>query len=237
MKAGVVFPHDIIKAAHIDDNAATIQWSQLPLVSILGDALVLCDVSGSMHQMISRNLSCLDVCVAMGLYLSERLEGPFKDQILTFTKKPTWHAVSGSTLMARVHNLESAEWGMNTNIQAAYDAILERAKMADPGFNMPKCLIVLSDMEFDAAGPRLNHTLLERKFKAAGFAVPKMVYWNLRGRPGNVPSSKDKNCILISGYSPVIMSSLMDADFDGFTPLRLMHKAVDKSRYSIPGLC
>ncbi|HDR9103607.1 TPA: DUF2828 family protein [Burkholderia vietnamiensis] len=241
MKAGVVFPHDIVKAAEHDDAAATVQWSQLPKPLLAGSALVLCDVSGSMGVKVSGATSALDVCVALGLLLSENLPEPFRNQVVTFTGTPEWHTVQGATLAERAASLHGARWGTNTNIQAAFDLILARAKQARAAgvdFEMPSALVVLSDMEFDCPGVRghTNHQVLERKFAAAGFAVPTLVYWNLNGRAGNVPAGNRPGVVLVSGYSPRIADVVLSGAFDQLTPEVVMRAAVCVPRYDLAGL-
>jgi hypothetical protein len=241
MKAGVVFPHDIVKAASHDDAAATVQWSQLPKPVLAGSALVLCDVSGSMGCKVSGSTTALDVCVALGLLLSENLPEPFRNQVVTFTGDPQWHEVSGDTLAERAASLHSARWSTNTNIQAAFDLILARAKAArDAGvaFEMPSAFVVLSDMEFDNPGirGRTNHQVLERKFKAAGFALPTLVYWNLNGRAGNMAAGNQAGAVLVSGYSPRIADIVLSGAYDQLSPDLVMREAVCVPRYDLAGL-
>jgi hypothetical protein len=238
MHAGAVFPHDILNAANVNDAAATVQWTQMPRPELAGDALVLCDVSGSMETRVSGDTTALDICLALGLLLSESLQGPFHNQVLTFTAQPQWHEVTGATLAERAENLRGAQWGSSTNIAAAFDAILTRARTADDGFVMPRALIVLSDMEFDMAhgSKRLNHAVMRRKFEAAGFAVPTLVYWNLAGRAHNLPAGDDPGVVLVSGFSPKVAEVALSGEFDKLTPESMMRAAVCVPRYDVPGL-
>lgn len=239
MNAAAVFPHDIVKAAAHDDEASTVQWSQLPKPVLAGSALVLCDVSGSMGVKVSGNTTALDVCVALGLLLSENLPEPFRNQVVTFTGNPEWHKVEGATLAERAASLHSARWATNTNIQAAFDLILARAKAARAAglsFKMPSALVVLSDMEFDCPNVRgTNHQVMERKFKAAGFEVPTLVYWNLNGR-GIVPAGNRPGVVLVSGFSPRVADIVLAGKYDQLRPDLVMREAVCVPRYDIAGL-
>lgn len=238
MNASVVFPHDVVKASFINDDAASAQWTQLPRPELTGDALVLCDVSSSMTCPVSGKTTAMDVCVALGLLLSEALPEPFKNQVLTFTSTPDWHQVEGASLCKRAQSLRSAAWGGSTNIQAAFDAILERAKSVGSGFKMPSALVVFSDMEFDVASPRnpLNHALTRKKFAAAGFEVPTLVYWNLDGRIGNLPAGNEPGVVMVSGFSIKIAELVLGGRFDQLTPENIMRAAVCVPRYDVPGL-
>ncbi|KWA83776.1 hypothetical protein WL29_20645 [Burkholderia ubonensis] len=241
MKAGVVFPHDIVKASDHDDAAATVQWSQLPTPMLAGSALVLCDVSGSMDVRVSGSTSAMDVCIALGLLLSESLPEPFRNQVVTFTGTPHWHTVGGETLAERAASLRAADWGTNTNIQAAFDLILKRAtdaRAAGVAFEMPSAFIVFSDMEFDSPNVRgrTNHQVLDRKFRAAGFELPTLVYWNLNGRSGNIPAGNHPGVVLVSGYSPRIADIVLSGAYDQLSPDIVMREAVCVPRYDLAGL-
>ena len=59
--------------------------------------------------------------------------------------------LKGETLEQKVQCVKSVGWGMNTNLQAAFEHVLETARDHDvPPEEMPKALIVVSDMEIDA---------------------------------------------------------------------------------------
>lgn len=240
MHAGAVFPHDVLKASQVNDEAATVQWSQIPRPAIGGSALVLCDVSGSMHMSrVSGKTTAMEAAIALSLLLIEALPEPFRNRVLTFTCQPTFHAVTGESLHARYQSLLSAEWGGSTNIQGAFEQVLALAKKAEAGFVMPQALIVLSDMEFNQADGNglTNHEAMRRKFDAAGIQMPTLVYWNLCGRAGNLPAkSQDAGVVLVSGFSPKIIETVLAGDFRSLTPAALMASAVNVPRYEIPGL-
>ena len=73
--------------------------------------------------------------------------------------------------------------------------------------------------------------MIEKMYADAGYKMPKIVYWNLQSRHGDVPVSFDKQgTALISGFSPAIMTSLLGAD--DFTPVAIMDKTIMGERYS-----
>ena len=68
-------------------------------------------------------------------------------------------------------------------------------------------------------------------YSDAGYSCPKIVYWNIQSRNGDVPVAFDKmGTALISGFSPAIMISLLGAD--EFTPVAIMDKTIMGERYS-----
>ena len=75
--------------------------------------------------------------------------------------------------------------------------------------------------------------LFRSKYADAGYTVPQIVFWNLNSS-GNVPVKADKSgAALVSGFSPSIMTSLLAADLDQFTPEGIMLKTVMVPRYDI----
>lgn len=237
INANAVYPYDVIKSGKFGGDHAVMQaqWDALP--RYIGDELVLpmCDVSGSMGCPVggNDNLSCMDVCVSLGLYLADKNTGPFKDMFLTFSASPSINVLKGD-LRSKLRQLETADWGMNTNLNAAFDEILRvavkgKVKAAD----MPKYLLIMSDMEFDRC-TRFDDSamqMIQRKFEAAGYEVPKIVFWNLNARAGNVPVKYNmKNVALVSGFSPSIMTAVLGAK--DMSPVSVMLETLNSERYA-----
>ena len=237
INANAVYPYDVIKSGKFGGDHAVMQaqWDALP--RYIGDELVLpmCDVSGSMGCPVggNGNLSCMDVCVSLGLYLADKNTGPFKDMFLTFSARPSLNVLKGD-LRSKLRQLETADWGMNTNLHAAFDEVLRvavrgKVKAAD----MPKYLLIMSDMEFDRCTQFDDSAMqmIQRKFEAAGYEVPKIVFWNLNARAGNVPVKYNmKNVALVSGFSPSIMTAVLGAK--DMSPVSVMLETLNSERYA-----
>jgi hypothetical protein len=247
INVGAVYPYDITKA--LDKNAASEeQWKALPnfLEGNTERILPLVDVSGSMSSSCGGNLTCMDVAISLGLYISERNEGPFKDHFITFSAKPQLQHLTGD-LKDRFRQMSQADWGMNTNLEAAYKLILNQAvKHNVPQDEMPTQILILSDMEFDEATstrggwynsgtvPEWNPTaqeMVKKMFSDAGYEMPNIIYWNIQSRGENVPVRFDEQgTALISGFSPSIMTSLLSGA--SMTPVSIMMETIGKERYS-----
>ena len=251
INAGAVYPYDVIKSLRSGNGTvAQAQWEALPnyLEGSADMILPVVDVSGSMGASAggNSNLSCLDVAISLGLYISERNEGPFKDAFLTFSSEPTLEVLNGS-LHDRFLQMSRVDWGMSTNIEATFRLILNQAikNSVSPG-DMPGKILILSDMEFDEASKssgsgwyrrqtshKWNPTaqeLIEKMYSDAGYEVPQIVYWNIQSRGGNVPVAYDKTgTALISGFSPAIMKSVLGAE--DMTPVGIMDKTIMSERY------
>jgi len=244
VNASAIFPHDVLKGiAHsynkldkTETDHVIAQWDALP--NYVGDAsiLPLVDVSGSMTTSVpGSNVRCLDVAVGLGLYLADKNKGVFKDTFLTFSSKPQLVTLKGN-IVDKVTQMSKSDWEMSTNLHAAMDKILSVAvKGSVPASDMPKMLLILSDMQFNQCA-RFDDSameMIERKFETAGYVVPQIVFWNLNSSD-NVPVKADKSgAALVSGFSPSIMTALLSADMNQFTPEGIMLKTVMVPRYDI----
>ena len=247
VNAGAVFPYDVLKGAigsyrsnynKTELDLLQAQWDALE--NFVGDAnvLPLVDVSGSMTCPAGRGsaskTTCLDVAVSLGLYLADKNKGKFKDTFLTFSGSPELLHLKGN-IVQKIQQMVSSNWGMNTDLVRAMDKILKTAKDGNvPQEEMPSMLLILSDMQFDQCA-RFDDSamkMIARKFEAAGYEMPKIVFWNLNSHD-NVPAKYDATGVaLISGFSPAIMVSVLGGDVEQFTPEAIMLKAIMQPRYN-----
>jgi hypothetical protein len=239
VNASVLFPHLLFQAMQQgqDLKAVQAQWQSLPnyMEGSTERILPVCDVSGSMAGLP------MDVSVALGLYISERNEGIFKDAVITFSESPQMHYIQGDTLYSRFRNLANADWGGCTNLQATFDLILNAALRENLDSNqMPTKLLIISDMEFDEAEgsgygynrrQKTNLDVIKDKYAASGYTMPEIIFWNVNGRVGNVPANSAESGVgLISGFSPAILKAVLKGQVA--TPRDLMLTAVMDERYA-----
>jgi hypothetical protein len=132
--------------------------------------------------------------------------------------------------------MEKSNWGMNTDLVKAMKKILDTAvKGGVPQEEMPEMLLIMSDMQFDQCAKFDDSAMksIERQFTAAGYEIPKIVFWNLNASD-NVPVKYDtRGVALVSGFSPAIMTAVLGGDTEKFTPEAIMLKAVMVDRYAI----
>lgn len=248
VNAGAVYPYDILKGmgtwnwnkqkynkTELDHIIA--QWAALP--NFVGDANILpmVDVSGSMTCIAGSKgtTTCMDVAVSLGLYLAEKNQGKFKDTFLTFSSSPELMTLRGN-IVDKCTQMVASDWGMGTNLHAAFDKILDVAVKGNvPQEEMPEMLLILSDMQFNAC-TRFDDSameMIERKYTKAGYTVPQIVFWNLNAND-NVPVKADKSgAALVSGFSPIIVKAILAADMNEFTPRGIMLRAIMNPRYAI----
>ena len=250
VNAGAIFPHDVIKGVldpysmkqftktELDHMVA--QWEALPNYVGNANMLPLVDVSGSMGCPVGgygsgSSTTCLDVAVGLGLYLADKNTGAFKDTFLTFSGSPELVTLKGNVVQ-KAQQMHKSKWAMNTNLNRAFEKILSVAvKNNVPKTDMPKMMLILSDMQFDQCVTH-DHSameMIESKYKAYGYDVPQVVFWNLNSS-GNVPVKADKSgAALVSGFSPSIMTSLLSADANAFTPEGIMLKTIMDPKYDM----
>lgn len=249
INAGAVYPYDVLKGVigayrsnynNVELGALQAQWDAME--NFIGDAnvLPLVDVSGSMScpaggrgsQSVT---SCMDVAISLGLYCADKNKGKFKDTFLTFSGNPELLHLKGN-IVQKVQQMASSNWGMNTDLVKAMDKILKTAVQGGvPQEEMPEMLLIMSDMQFDQCA-RFDDSamkMIARKFEAAGYELPKIVFWNLNAHD-NVPVKYDtRGVALVSGFSPSIMKAVLAADMETFTPDAIMRKAIMIPRYDL----
>ena len=243
INSSVLYPNDIYhnymyrSVGATSADAIKAMWDNLPnfMEGCKDRILPICDVSGSMYG------TPMEVSVALGCYISERNEGPFKDAFITFSEHPELQILSGD-IISRFNQLTKASWGFNTNLQAVFDLILRRAYETNmPQELMPTKLLIISDMHFDIAcgynhnSELTNFEAIKAKYAAAGYEMPGIIFWNVNGDAGNVPvTMRDQNVGLVSGYSPSILNSVLQAKV--LSPMELMLNTVNAERYSVISL-
>lgn len=238
INAGAIYPYDVIKNLQKgNDDLAQEQWNALPDYMAECHDLVfpLVDVSGSMDSPIGNNvnLTCLDVAVSLGLYISERNEGPFKNYFMTFSSVPELVHTSG-TLRERMNQMVGSNWGMNTNLIKVFETLLKQAKENNVrACDMPTKILILSDMEFDEATRNPKNSAMEEieeLYREHKYTLPKVVFWNIQSRANKVPVSYNKNgTALVSGFSPSILKSILKMDVAN--PYKIMLDTINDFKY------
>ena len=207
------------------------------------NGIAIVDVSGSMSG------QPMNAAVSMGAYIAERGKGPFKNHFITFSSNPKLIEFSGVDIYDKFIRARSADWGGSTNIEAAFDMMLDTAlKNKVPASDMPKTLYIFSDMEFNACmscggptvgrwsyGIRLGNekevcTLLEtiaKKWSTFGYELPRVIFWNLDARTENIPALNGRFGY-VSGFSLSMVETILSGK-DGWS---LAKEKLDTERYA-----
>lgn len=235
------FPHEIVhkygRSGSVDTTLEEL-WKALPnMVEDDANTLFVRDGSYSMTCRVDTNSSvtALEVATALAIYFSERAAGEFKDKFITFSSRPQLIKLGNcSTLAEKIRRCYSETDCSNTNIKATFDLILRTAienKMKQE--DMPKNILVVSDMEFDGATyDHPNQTLfqkIEKEYKDAGYQLPRLVFWNVNSRTGTIPVKENSlGVALVSGFSVNIVKMVLSGQLD---PYKCLIEQLDTERY------
>lgn len=226
INASTLYPYQIYKDAQ-SNYTPTLEalWNQLPDYTRGTNALVVADVSGSMHG------DPISVSVSLALYFAERNQGAFKDHFITFSARPVLQRIKGKTLVERMATIERGAWDMNTDLEAVFRLILGTAVANSvPQSEMPDTLYIISDMEFDQCvrGQTL-HQDLKDKYAASGYKLPTVVFWNVNASGKNMPvQAHESGVALVSGFSPVIFKMVVENK----NPEEVMLDTINSERYA-----
>jgi hypothetical protein len=244
--AGALYPYDVLRTIRNGDEATALaQWGNLP--NYLGDAgmiLPVIDTSGSMMTPVGgqkgKGLTCMDVAISLGLYLADKQQGPFANMFLNFDSHSHIHMLKGN-LLEKVSDISKCKWDGTTNLESAFKEILRVAVMGSvTPDQMPKTLLIISDMGFDPYSGGINHTAMQMArdvYARHNYNLPQIVWWNVAHRVGgyggdhNFPvCDQDTGAALISGFSPSILKSVLKSEH--VTPWDIMMTALTDVRYA-----
>ncbi|MFQ9889213.1 MAG: DUF2828 family protein [Streptococcus sp.] len=172
--------------------------------------------------------------IGLAIYFAERNRGAYHNLFMTFSQKPEFVSLRGETLLQKIKYVERTEWGMNTNLQAAFERVLETALDHDVlPEEMPKALIVVSDMEIDRCGDRnwMFYDHMKEKYEYCGYQLPNIIFWNVDSRNDIFHAdSRRKGVQLYSGQSVTTFQNLLN-NIDS-TPVKSMEKVIESERYA-----
>lgn len=256
INAGTLYPHEIVAkyreekgfySLHIPaseitkDDDLELMWNALPdYIGDRGDTLVVCDTSGSMMSPVggSATVKAIDVSVALAVYFATHMHGGYRNKYIQFAARPYFVELSDDGWL--VHHLKRAfshSDYTNTNLEAVFDLILRTAySMGLAQDDMPKNILIISDMEFDAIRndrltkhPASAMDLIRKRYEDVGYKLPRVAFWNVCGRSGAIPMlENDLGVCLVSGFSPAIADMVLGGDID---PYHALIKAVTTPRY------
>ena len=240
VNAATLYPYEVVAKAiktfdyyydrnNLDDtDRAMIEkyWENLPDYLNGENCSMMCvvDTSGSMTG--SDASAPINVAISLGMYCAERLNGPFKNHYISFSRNPKLIEIKGVDFVDKVKRIYRTNLCENTDLVKTFDMILDIARQ--PGVkkeDVPKTLVVISDMEIDSGSAwgwweaknynkwteKTAATEMEKvrqKFAAAGLECPRLVYWNVDARNDTILDS-GPNVSFVSGMSPVLFEQVL----------------------------
>ena len=238
--AGTLYPYDIVEkvaprlgcyfsASTLNmDPALEAQWRQLPdYVEPGTNALVIADTSGSMT---GRPMA---TSVGLAVYFAERNRGAYHNMFMSFSGTSGIQVLRGETLAQKIDSINMNDWSGSTNLRAAFEHVLNIAiRNHVPQEEMPKSLIIISDMEIDYCGDRdwTFYDMMAEMYRMNGYIIPNIIFWNVNSRHDVFHADKNRKGVqLASGQSAAVFRQVMQTV--GMNPVEAMEKVINSERY------
>lgn len=221
INAGTLYPYDIVQKAFKNANPSygyinklsdidEQQWKALPnYVNDNYDVLVLADVSASMKV---NNCQPMATSVGLATYFAQRNQSAYHGLYMTFTDVPKIIRINDNwSLDDTLKYVLKTGVGYNTNLDLAFKAIYDMAKEVH---EVPKALVVISDMQIDRwyHGDYCDSIVSKwaKKYKEIGLEAPKLILWNVESRGGVSIAPASDNVSYCSGYGIGPFKNLID---------------------------
>ena len=254
VNAKVLYPYECVAEAlkcrryYLDDTNRLMvnkYWENLEdyFKDATFNGIVVADTSGSMTG--GDASAPINVAISLALYCAERAHGPFAGHYISFASRPQLIKTDGADFVDKVRRIYDTNLIDNTNIEATFDLLLNTAiqnKCSQE--DLPQNVLIISDMEFDQArgyygsyanSYRTNNdtsTLMEnieKKWNAAGYKMPNLVFWNVQARQDNIPMSVKNGVSFVSGMSPSIFKQVLSNK----TAMDLVMEVLNQERYEV----
>ncbi len=189
------------------------------------------DTSGSME-----GAKVQDKAIGLGILASHLSSMP--GCLISFSEKPQVFNLDMSgkaDVFDHFVSIMNGPTGLSTNIDATYDVMLGLMKSAGV-VKTDFAMLFLTDGQFDSqviysdastrpygysresALNKFGKTALgrmEAKFTAAGYSMPRTIFWNLNAQsPGFPASGVTRGVQLVSGYSQALMIQVFTGDYE-----------------------
>ena len=222
VNASTLFPYDLVheymnrgycygRGGSTPDPIIEAQWKALPnYVPENSNILVMADVSGSMGG------RPMETSIGLATYFAQHATSDYHGLYMTFTDKPHFIDISDKTsLVACVDYVMRKDVGYSTNLDAAFQYVLNHAlEHHITNEDMPKALVVISDMEIDPYFRGRRNLDFVAKWKAEfakfGYSCPVLVMWNVEAR-NDTFLSQSNDVLLVSGQSASTFYNLCSA--------------------------
>ena len=255
INANASFPHDIvwnyIRKREYDETLEQM-WKQQEHFDSFEKTLVVRDGSGSMEceTIPGSKARVLDACTAITLYCCEHNTGAYANQFITFSSNPKLISLNRlNTLQEKLHKVYREDDCSSTNLEATFDLVLDSAKKHGlKQDDLPKTILIISDMQFNASGcttavdwgvrgDEAMHVLstlmddIKQKWEDAGYQMPRLAFWNMCAHNTGIPIQENENgLVLLSGFSRSLLKMVCSSKLD---PYQILINELDTERYAV----
>lgn len=238
IKSTVLYPMNIVKE-YVDrignvyyyganvpisetDTILEAQWKALPnYIGGENNVLVMADVSGSM---LVNNREPISASMGLAIYFAERNHGAFKNKYMVFSDEPSFVELNPNwDLKTKINKVFTTNVGCGTNLWRAFMEVLWLAKENNVApKDMPKAIIVISDMEIDPFFHGIGMDFLgemNKEFVDAGYEPIKIIFFNVQARANHYHSTAtNPYAKFVSGFSASsfkdILTTLDETPYD-----------------------
>lgn len=224
LNTSVLTPFDVIREIldcpeeDIDSRKEEfdLTWKNLPNIFVDNDlnAIVACDVSGSMGMAL--NGEPLICSVALAIYTAQLNKSAFHNHFIDFCGNSKMHDISNINNIADIvdYVLRSSV-DYSTNIDSVFKALLDTAlKNHVPQEELPKYIIIISDMEFNQCEMqnKTNFEYWKESFSKNNYKLPRIIFWNVNSLSRIMPALKNDDVLFISGRSQNALKNIINID-------------------------
>jgi hypothetical protein len=175
------------------------------------------DVSGSMFN---SNTMPVKVALTMGILMSLMNKNVFHRKAITFSHTPITMDIVGDSAIDQINSIVNISYNDGCSVHSTnFVAVLKEFLRYCITNNIPRDIVsntrivAFSDMQFDKADNKFNNSefigsisplnVVRELFKEANYDIPKLIFWNISGPFGEVPSSFDDTMVeIVSGFAP-----------------------------------
>lgn len=197
-------------------------------------SLVCMDGSGSMYTERYK-VRPIDVAKSLTIYCSTRNE-VYKNQFITFGDEVKFVTLKSTNFCDKIKELSKYDDCGTTNFENVFLQILNHAKFYNlTKDQMIKNLIVVSDMQFDdpCCFKYANDSVyrkLQELFKAEGYEMPKIIFWNVGASVAMPITVDDYNATILSGWSQNMLRYILSGS--EITPRLILNEVLESKRYA-----
>jgi len=247
VNAAALYPYEIVRKAltcnkNSDVDRAMIEKYWENQIDVLNgedlSMMCVCDTSGSMTWSGNGTIMPIDVAIGLSIYAAERAGGAFKNHYISFSSRPQLIEIKGVDFVDKVRRIYSTNLCDNTDLVAVFE-LLKNTALRSKKEDIPKTIVVISDMEIDSAtGGYYTKTRwtqgniatemekVRQDWAAVGLELPRLVYWNVNARNDTI-LDLGPNVSFVSGASPSIFKQVVT----GKTGIDLMLEVLNSERY------
>ncbi|KAL6177892.1 hypothetical protein ACLB2K_049413 [Fragaria x ananassa] len=164
----------------------------------------------------------MEVCVALGLLVSELIEDPWKGKVFDLILQV---AVNGKLkpeqMIKRVFVFSDMEFDQASGYRISY------------GYRYSSYSESESEDDESKNGWETGYEVIQRKFEEKGYgdAVPQIVFWNLRDSKSIPVTATTPGVALLSGFSKNALKLFLDDDISKIQPDLVMEAAISGEEY------